>query len=201
MSGWATLSEEKAAIGRGHQLIAGIDEVGRGALAGPVTIGLVILPVDFNLEVTDSKLLSPKLRLIKAKAIRDQAIVCQVEHIEAGFIDSFGIVAAMRQAAQQAWDNLLIKPDLILLDGPHNYLDLPVSVKTIIRGDQISASIAAASIVAKVARDEMLQDLSTDYPEYGFASHVGYGTPFHRSALQKHGPTDQHRLTFLTKIL
>lgn len=198
---WATLEVEHAVRNEGFSCVAGIDEVGRGSLAGPVTIGLVVLPEEWHIPVADSKVLSPKQRAETAKLIREAAVVCEIMHVEAGFIDSEGIVGALREAGNRIWDLLDPIPDLVLLDGSHNYLNCPVPVRMIVQGDRISASIAAASIVAKEARDELMRNHAIMYPEYGFESHVGYGTVVHRQAIERHGPTVLHRRTFLRNIL
>lgn len=198
---WATLDVERAVRDEGFSCVAGIDEVGRGSLAGPVTIGLVVLPDDWHIPVTDSKLLSPMQRAGLAKQIRAGAVLCEVMHVEPEFIDTEGIVGALREAGRRVWDLCDPVPDMVLLDGLHDYLDYAVPVRTIVRGDQVSASIAAASIVAKEARDELMREHAVMYPEYGFDSHVGYGTAAHRTAIERHGPTVLHRRTFLRNIL
>lgn len=198
---WATLDVEHAVRSEGFSCVAGIDEVGRGSLAGPVTIGLVVLPDEWDIPVADSKILSPKRRAETAKLIHESALVCEVMHVEAEFIDSEGIVGALCEAGQRIWELLDPTPDLVLLDGSYNYLTCPVPVRTIVQGDRISASIAAASIVAKEARDELMRNYATMYPEYGFESHVGYGTVVHRQAIERYGPTDLHRRSFLRNIL
>ena len=196
---------ERVAREEGFKLIAGVDEVGRGALAGPVTLGLVVLPSDFSVSVTDSKLLTKKMRQELSVAIRQAAIVSEVMHIEASFIDEYGINAAQVEAGKRLLQMISPTPDLILLDGKDNYLAKSIQentkIITIIRGDQVSASIAAASIIAKQARDELMGDLGQIHPEYGLDSHVGYGSLRHRQAILQHGPTDIHRRSFLKSIL
>ena len=194
---WATFEREQLARTEGFGVVAGIDEVGRGALAGPVTLGLVVLPDDFMEPVVDSKLLSSAQRAEKAAIIKEHAIVCEVMHIDADYIDEHGIMAAQREAGRRLVELMDPRPDLLLLDGSHDYLKAEVPVQTIVRGDQVSASIAAASIVAKHARDQLMRELENMYPEYGFAMHVGYGTARHRAALMRHGPSPIHRMTFL----
>ena len=198
---YATQEYENLARDQGYSLIAGIDEVGRGALAGPVSIGVVVLPEDFSEPVVDSKLLSASQREEKAFFIRQAALVCEVVHVESGYIDAYGIVEALREAARRAWAVVDPVPDIILLDGRHNYIDLDIPVRTIVRGDQVSASIAAASLVAKVARDELMHEQALVYPEYGFETHVGYGVPRHLTALKRHGPIALHRESFITRLL
>lgn len=185
----------------GCERIAGIDEVGRGALAGPVTLGLVILPTDFAEPVVDSKLLSARQRAEKAAIICEHALVCEVIHVEPEYIDAHGITLAQTEAGRRLLELIDSPPDIILLDGRHNYLQSDIPIETIVRGDQLSASIAAASIVAKHARDSLMREIEDIYPEYGFGMHVGYGTERHRRALQRYGPSPVHRKTFITKII
>lgn len=194
---YANSNFEDSARAEGYRLVAGIDEVGRGAVAGPVSLGMVILPVKFTEPVVDSKQLSPKIRTEKASIIFEQAVLSQVVHIEADFIDRYGIMSALREAGRQALAQATIQPDLILLDGSYNFLDCSIPVRTIVRGDQISVSIAAASIIAKYSRDSLMQAYEANYSGYGFGSHVGYGTPRHRLAVQSLGPTPLHRKSFI----
>ncbi len=201
MKSWATFEIEGRARSRGLERIAGIDEVGRGALAGPVTVGLVVLPPDFTEPVVDSKLLSSQQRADKAAIIQEYALICKVMHVEPDYIDGHGITAAQAEAGRLLLESLDPLPEIILLDGRHNYLKCDVPVEMIVRGDQVSASIAAASIVAKHARDTLMREMDDMYPEYGFGMHVGYGTERHRMALKRHGPSVIHRRTFITKII
>ncbi len=200
---WATFDLEQKAREAGFGIIAGIDEVGRGAVAGPVSVGLVVLPEDFNVLVTDSKLLSPTQRAEKAALIAETALVCEVMHIEADYIDTHGIIAAQREAIQRMWELVDPLPTYVLLDGRHDFTGLgnAAYVQTIVRGDQKSVSIAAASIVAKHARDELMRRHALMYPEYGFEMHVGYGTRAHFAALQRHGPCPLHRRSFLRNYI
>ena len=200
---WATYEYEQKAREAGFGIIAGIDEVGRGAVAGPVSVGLVVLPEDFQIPVTDSKLLSPKQRAEKAALIAQAAIVCEVMHVEAKYIDQHGIMAAQREAVQRLWSIIDPVPSYVLLDGRHDFTGLgsAAQVETIVRGDQASVSIAAASIVAKHARDELMREHALMYPEYGFEMHVGYGTPNHVAAIGRHGISPLHRRSFLQKYI
>ena len=198
---WATFDLETIAWQDGFKLIGGIDEVGRGAVAGPVTLGLVVLPKTFKEPVVDSKLLSFKQRESKAKIIRELAIICEVEHVESDYIDQYGIIAAQAEAVRRIWSRLVDRPHRIFLDGPYDFTDLDVPVQTIIKGDQISTSIAAASIVAKCERDSLMRDQALSYPGYGFESNVGYGTAKQLQALKQLGPTPIHRRSYLKKYL
>lgn len=200
---WATYEYEQKAREAGYGIIAGIDEVGRGAVAGPVSLGLVVLPEDFQIPVTDSKLLSPKQRAEKATLIAQAAVVSEVVHIAAEYIDQYGIMAAQQQAVQQLWEKIDPLPTYVLLDGRYDFTGLgsAARVETIVRGDQASVSIAAASIVAKHARDELMHGHALMYPEYGFEMHVGYGTPNHLDAIRRHGLSPLHRRTFLQKYI
>lgn len=200
---WAAYEYEQKAREAGYGIIAGIDEVGRGAVAGPVSLGLVVLPEDFQIPVTDSKLLSPKQRAEKATLIAQAAIVCEVMHIAAEYIDQHGIMAAQQQAVQQLWEKIDPLPTYVLLDGRYDFTGLgsAARVETIVRGDRASVSIAAASIVAKHARDELMRGHALMYPEYGFEMHVGYGTPNHLDAIRRHGLSPLHRRTFLQKYI
>lgn len=198
---WATHEMEEAARLEGFAVVAGMDEVGRGPLAGPISVGLVILPEGFAEPVVDSKLLSAKQRAEKAIAIRAAADWFCVEHVEPDFIDKYGVTASLQEAARRILAKVDICPDLVLLDGKHNFLRDIMSARTIVKGDMICASIAAASILAKEERDELMREYALQYPEYGFETHVGYGTPRHIAALKKYGVTPIHRSSFLGNIL
>lgn len=198
---WATHEMEEAARLEGFAVVAGMDEVGRGPLAGPMTVGLVVLPEGFAEPVVDSKLLSARQRAEKAIAIRAGADWFAVEHIEPSFIDEYGVTASLQEAARRLLARLNAAPDLVLLDGKHNFLQGIVSARTVVKGDMVCASIAAASILAKEERDERMRAYALEYPEYGFETHVGYGTPRHIAALKKYGATAIHRNSFLGNIL
>ncbi|MFO0955114.1 MAG: ribonuclease HII [Candidatus Saccharibacteria bacterium] len=197
---WATHEVEEAARIEGFALVAGVDEVGRGPLAGPVSLGLVILPEDFSEPVVDSKLLSAKQREEKAIVIRASATSWVVVHIAPEYIDQHGLTASLIAAGRQAWSQIELTPDVVYLDGRHNYLRYDVPVRTLVKGDQVCASIAAASILAKVERDSYMREQALIYPEYGFETHVGYGTPRHLAALRKHGLTPLHRRSFMKGV-
>ncbi len=197
---WATHEVEEAARLEGFALVAGVDEVGRGPLAGPVSLGLAILPDSFSEPVVDSKLLSAAQREQKAIVIRGGAVAWAVVHIAPEYIDAHGLTASLAEAGRQAWAQLESQPDVVYLDGRHDFLKYEVPVRTLIRGDQLCASIAAASILAKVERDNYMREQALVYPEYGFETHVGYGTPRHLAAIRKHGLTPLHRRSFMKGV-
>lgn len=177
-------------------LIAGIDEVGRGPLAGPVVAASVILPqeVDALVGVTDSKQLSRKDRQDFANRIQSVAIDYHVAIVEASDIDRLNIYEATRQAMAAAVKGLRHRPDVLLIDAMT--LDLPQKQRSLVKGDQKSLSIAAASILAKEVRDSMMEEYGHIYPEFGFDQHMGYGTAQHRQALKTYGYTPIHRRSF-----
>jgi len=197
------LHEEMALRTQGYHLIAGLDEAGRGSWAGPVVAGAVILSLDSpslaeDLKgVRDSKKLTPRQRDRLYEVIRDTALAMEVGMVSATMIDRIGIVPATRQAMHEAIAQLSPAPDFLLID----FLALPslaLPQKSVVEGDVSSLSIAAASIVAKVSRDRLMVKLDGKYPGYGFARHKGYGTPQHRAALRRLGPSPIHRLSFRT---
>lgn len=176
-------------------IVAGIDEVGRGPLAGPVVTAAVILDNDFDLiDVNDSKKLSPERRLELYPEILKQAVSVGIGVKNADVIDQINIYEADRLAMADAVKNLHLKPDLLLVDA----MDIPIDITQIklIKGDAKSNSIAAASIVAKVFRDKLMDDYAKVYPQYDFPHNAGYGTAKHIAALKKYGPTPIHRKTF-----
>lgn len=183
-----------------YPYIAGIDEVGRGPLAGPVVACAVILPKDCNiLYINDSKQVSEKKREKLCEQIKEAAVAYEIGMMDHAVIDEINILQATYKAMQQAIQNLSVQPDLLLNDA----VTIPeISVKQvpIIKGDTKSISIAAASIVAKVTRDAMMVEYDKLYPEYGFAQNKGYGSPKHLEALRKYGPCPIHRKTFIRSI-
>lgn len=180
---------------RGYTNIAGIDEVGRGPLAGPVVAAAVILPADFSvLGITDSKKLSLSKREYYYEEIYQEAVAIGLGVVEAELIDALNILEAARLAMQKAVDDLDFPADMLLVDAMTLPVDIPQ--ESIIQGDAKSYSIAAASIIAKVTRDRMMQDYDKQYPEYGFGNNAGYGTKEHLSALKEYGPTPIHRHSF-----
>jgi len=180
---------------KGYKLIAGTDEVGRGPLVGPVVAAAVILPVNYHLEgLTDSKKLSEKKRNLFFDVIMREAISVGIGIVSPKIIDEINILEASRLAMNIALDNLSVKPDYILSDAMK--LDRDVEVLPIIHGDAKSLSIAAASVIAKVTRDRMMEDLGKKYPEYEFERHKGYPTKKHIELVLKHGVLDEYRKTF-----
>ncbi|WHY68694.1 ribonuclease HII [Neobacillus sp. SuZ13] len=180
---------------KGFEMIAGVDEVGRGPLAGPVVAAAVILPNDFFLAgIDDSKKLSEKKRLEYDSIIRKEAISYSISMIHAQEIDEMNIYQATKKAMNAAIASLDPKPDFLLIDAMK--LDIPFPSESIIKGDAKSISIAAASIIAKVARDTLMKEISQTYPVYGFQQNMGYGTKEHIEAIKQHGITSYHRKTF-----
>ena len=189
---------EQALRYRGHVLIAGVDEVGRGALLGPVVAAAVILPKSMlalaRAGLTDSKQLTREDRERLDKQIRRCAVAISIAEIDAATIDRINIYQATRLAMHRAVEDLPIAPDHLLIDAMR--LDHPCPQTRLIYGDSLSLSIAAASVLAKVYRDDLLRRLDETYPQYGLASHKGYATPEHRKALRDHGPCALHRRSF-----
>lgn len=186
---------ERAARSAGFRSIAGVDEVGRGALFGPVIAAAVVLdPARQIRGLDDSKQLDAERREVLAERIRERAISWAVAGADAYEIDRVNILQASRLAMKRAVERLRTASDFLLIDAIT--VDLPVSQKALIHGDSLSFSIAAASILAKVARDAALAQWDQVFPAYGFSSNKGYGTPDHLAALGKFGPTTLHRFSF-----
>lgn len=183
-------------------LLAGVDEAGRGPLAGDVYAAAVILPDDFySEEINDSKKLTEKKREALFDVIREHALAYCIASVNAQVIDEINILNATFLAMKQAVEGLTEVPDLVLVDGNRSK-GLPVPHECIIKGDSKSQSIAAASILAKVARDRYCKDvMAVKYPQYQFEKHKGYGTKLHVELLREYGPCEIHRKTFLKKIL
>lgn len=177
-------------------LVAGVDEVGRGALAGPVVVAAVVLGAGSPDGLADSKLLSARRRNELVEELRSCGAEWGVGMVEAVRIDEVGIMRALAEAATAALNALPRPPWGILLDGPHDYIGGAWNVQTAVRGDQTEACIAAASVVAKVTRDRIMHQRDEVFPGYGFASHVGYGTVAHRDAIRSLGPCQEHRLSW-----
>jgi len=191
---------EHSCFERGIEVICGVDEAGRGPLAGPVCAAAVILPK--NLEIpglNDSKKLSDKRRRELFPVIKEQAIAYAIAFVDHAKIDEVNILQATYLAMEQAIKDLSVKPELALVDG-NRAKDFGVPVQTVVHGDSLSASIAAASILAKVSRDDYMLEMAQQYPQYGFEVHKGYGTKAHYAALAESGPCPIHRMTFLTKL-
>ncbi len=176
-------------------LIAGVDEVGRGPLIGPVIAAAVILPVGYKLEgLTDSKKISEKKRNHYFQIIKKDALAVGLGVIDNKIIDKVNIYEATKLAMKEAIKNLEIQPEHVLIDAMKLNIDIPST--SIIKGDQKSLSIAAASVIAKVTRDKMMYELDEQYPEYGFAKHKGYPTKMHCENIEKYGLLDNYRFTF-----
>jgi ribonuclease HII len=190
---------ENSYFEKGFRLICGVDEAGRGPLAGPVCAAAVILPPNHNIPgLNDSKKLSDKKRRELYPLIKDQAVAYGIAFASEQEIDDINILQATFLAMQRAIDQLSVKPDFALIDG-NREKDFGVPVKTVVHGDSLSASIAAASVLAKVTRDDLMLKLSEQYPQYAFDIHKGYGTKAHYEAISAHGPCPVHRMTFLKK--
>lgn len=200
MSGVNMWEIENSFFSEEIRVICGVDEAGRGPLAGPVCAAAVILPA--NLEIpglTDSKKLTDKKRRELYPIIMEQAIAYGIGFASEQEIDEINILQATFLAMQRAIDQLSVKPDLALIDG-NRQKDFGVPAKTVVKGDSLSASIAAASILAKVARDNLMLEQAETYPQYKFDVHKGYGTKAHYEALREFGPCPIHRMTFLKKF-
>jgi ribonuclease HII len=219
MSDAPTLDYERRFRGSGARLLAGIDEVGRGALAGPVTVGIAVVDLHKQkllADVRDSKLLTVADRERLVPLVRRWSVASAVGHASAGEIDTLGIIGALRLAGNRAWLAVLaagVTPDVVLLDGNHNWLspsDQPslfdddglaetvcdAPVHTLVKADMQCLSVAAASIIAKVERDNQMCQLHTEYPAFGWDENKGYGTPAHKDALRAAGPTPYHRVSW-----
>lgn len=192
---------ERSAREEGFRAVCGIDEAGRGPLAGPVFAAAVILPENCAVEgINDSKKLSPKKREQLFGEIESQAVAYGVGFATEKEIDRVNILQATFLAMKRAFDALSVRPDLALVDG-NRMPRLGIETRTIVKGDSLSASIAAASILAKVSRDRVMEQIDAIYPQYRFAKHKGYGTALHVEMLKQYGPCPIHRRTFLKKIL
>ncbi|MFI5085433.1 MAG: ribonuclease HII [Actinomycetales bacterium] len=225
MSKAPTLRFERTLRDAGHRLVAGCDEVGRGALAGPVSVGMVVVDVQSQKSlagVRDSKLLKAADREALVPLIRRWAVGHAVGHASAAEVDALGLTAALRLAGTRAWLTLAgagCSPDIVLLDGSHNWLSRPVQeplfaveaddggtrpagpaceapVVTRIKADLSCLSVAAASVLAKVERDGILTALHAEHPQYGWAVNKGYATAVHRAAIAAEGPSPYHRLSW-----
>ncbi|MHC6592931.1 ribonuclease HII [Arthrobacter sp. C152] len=213
-----TLRHERSFKAQGIRFLAGVDEVGRGALAGPVSVGIAVVDLERQKPlagVRDSKLLSPAERERLEPLVRRWSVASAVGHATAGEIDALGIIAALRLAGTRAWQSVLaagVLPDMVLLDGSHNWLspaeqpslfDQPVPeahcdapVHTRIKADMQCLSVAAASVIAKVERDRQMRELHHEYPAYGWDINKGYATAAHRDVLRAAGATPYHRVSW-----
>ena len=186
---------EQVLIDKGLTLIAGVDEVGRGPLIGPVVAAAVILPVNYKLDgLTDSKKLSEKKREFFYNIIKKDAIAVGIGVVDEKKIDEINIYEATKVAMKEAINNLNPKPEHILIDAMP--LDLAVPTTSIIKGDLLSITISAASVIAKVTRDHMLYDIDKEYPMYDLKNNKGYGTKKHLEAIKEYGITKYHRLSY-----
>ena len=185
---------------QGIHLICGVDEAGRGPLAGPVCAAAVILPLNADIPgLNDSKKLSDKKRRELFPIIQDKAIAYGIGFADHKEIDEINILQATFLAMERAVAQLCVKPDLLLIDG-NREKDFGIPVKTVVHGDSLSASIAAASVLAKVSRDDLMLNMAQEYPQYGFEIHKGYGTKAHYQAIEANGVSPIHRMTFLKKL-
>ena len=184
----------------GIKIICGVDEAGRGPLAGPVCAAAVILPPNAEIPgLNDSKKLTDKKRRELYPIIKEQAIAYGIAFADEKEIDEINILQATFLAMQRAIDMLSVKPELALIDG-NRAKDFGIPVQTVVHGDSLSASIAAASVLAKVTRDDVMLEMAKQYPEYAFDIHKGYGTKAHYEALRAHGACPIHRMSFLKKF-
>lgn len=191
------LKFENEAIANGYDIVCGVDEAGRGPLAGPVCAAAVILPKGHIIEgVNDSKKLTEKRREALFDVIKEEALAYSIATASAKEIDEINILQATFLAMKRAVDGLDIKPDFALIDG-NKEPNLDIPMQTVVKGDARSASIAAASILAKVTRDRYMLEIANDYPQYYFEKHKGYGTKLHYEMLDAYGPSDIHRQSFL----
>lgn len=193
---------ERELLEKGYRYIAGVDEVGRGPLAGPVVCAAVIMPLEEALlveGVDDSKKLSPKKRETLARLIKERAIAYTVYEVNEKIIDEINILEATKKGMKEALLGLKIAPDAVITDG-NMTLDIPFPQRSVIHGDALSYSIGAASIVAKVYRDALMDDFAKTYPVYGFERNKGYGTAEHIEAIKEYGICPIHRRTFTKKF-
>ena len=191
---------EQSFFAQNFKVICGVDEAGRGPLAGPVCAAAVILPPNAEIPgLNDSKKLSDKRRRELFPAIKEKAIAYGIAFADHKEIDEINILQATYLAMERAMAQLSVKPDLALIDG-NRTKDFGIPVGTVVHGDSLSASIAAASVLAKVTRDDYMLQMAEEYPGYGFEIHKGYGTKAHYAALAERGPCQIHRMTFLKKL-
>ena len=191
---------EQSHFDRGVQIICGVDEAGRGPLAGPVCAAAVILPANVEIPgLNDSKKLSDKKRRELYPIIKEKAIAYGIAFADHKEIDEINILQATYLAMERAINQLSVKPELALIDG-NRAKDFGIPVETVVHGDSLSASIAAASVLAKVTRDDYMLEMANTYPGYDFEIHKGYGTKAHYAALTKLGASPIHRMSFLKKF-
>ena len=196
------LQYERALLAQGYRYIAGVDEVGRGPLAGPVVCAAVIMPLDDSqiIEgVDDSKKLSEKKRELLSEQIKSRAICYTIIEIDEKTIDEINILEATKLGMKRALERLEISPDTVLTDG-NMTLDIPFPQRSVVHGDALSYSIGAASIIAKVYRDKLMDEYANTYPQYGFEKNKGYGTAAHIAGIKEYGLCPIHRRTFTKKF-
>lgn len=193
---------EKAAVNSGFSCICGVDEAGRGPLAGPVCAAAVILPEGAVIEgLDDSKKLTEKKRERLYDIIKETAIAYSVAYGTLEEIETVNILEATYLAMNRAIEGLTVKPDFALIDGNRVPRGIKIPCETIVKGDSKSMSVAAASVLAKVTRDRLMLEYDKKYPEYNFKKHKGYGTKEHTELIKQYGPCEIHRLSFLKNIL
>lgn len=196
------LGYERALLAQGYPLIAGVDEVGRGPLAGPVVCAAVIMPLgedELIVGVDDSKKLSEKKREQLAEEIRKRALAYSIVEIDEKTIDEINILEATKRGMKRAIESLVLVPDVVLTDG-NMTIDIPHRQRSVIHGDALSYSIGAASIIAKVYRDRLMDEYAKIYPDYAFEKNKGYGTAAHIQGIKEHGLCPIHRRTFTKKF-
>ena len=197
------LAYEKEMLALGAEYIAGVDEVGRGPFAGPVVCAAVIMPLDAETlidGVDDSKKIKEERREQLAALIRERAVAYKICEESPQTIDEINILEATKRCMKRAVEGLSVQPDIVFVDGNFR-IDIELPQQNIVRGDALSYSIGAASILAKVYRDSLMREYDKQYPQYGFARHKGYGTAVHIRALKEFGPCPIHRKTFIKRIL
>ena len=194
-------SVEKELMNKGYNLVCGVDEAGRGPLAGPVCAAAVILEPDTVIDgLNDSKKLTEKKREALFDVIIEKAVDFSIALVDNERIDEINILEATFEAMEESVHTLKTAPDCAIIDGnrPPKHLNIPC--ETVVKGDSLSANIAAASVLAKVTRDDIMEQMAEQYPQYGFEIHKGYGTKAHYEALREYGPSPIHRMSFLKKF-
>jgi len=197
----ASMRLENSLRREGATLICGIDEVGRGCLAGPLVAGAVVLPSNWRLRLRDSKLLTRTARESLSEKIQAKALGYGIGWVSNVEIDELGMTAAVTLAYERALEDMNFDVSLIIIDGNYNYLSEYEIAQTLVKADQKVTCVAAASIIAKVARDSYMREFCKQYPEYCFDTNVGYATKVHQEAIRTHGLTNIHRKSFCTKVL
>jgi len=194
------MTYENKLLAQGYKYICGVDEVGRGPLAGPVCVAAVIMPMDNLIQgINDSKKVAKAKREKLYEQIKENAIAYSIQMVDNFKIDEINILNATKQAMHDAICSLKVNPDIVLIDAVK--LDIPFKSMSIIHGDALSYSIGAASILAKVTRDTFMEEMAVKYPGYDFEHNMGYGTAKHIQALKELGPTEIHRQTFIKNFI